>query len=319
MHAAIEDAIDGGPLFDVAASELATELMGDSIGTNILMLGYAAQKGLLPLTIASLEQAIRLNGTFVEGNLRTFALGRLAAHAPEILARELHGAAQVPLATVDEVLASRMKRLTAYQDARYAQDYGDFVNQVRRGLEARQLKGRDADAFVRQVALTLGRLMAYKDEYEVARLYTDPAFMQQVREQFSGDFAMTLHLAPPTLPGRDDSGRPKKRAFGAWWTLRLFKVLARLKGLRGTAFDPFGYSTERRMERRLIADYRALIERVVAELTASNLKAGADLAAAAADIAGYGPVKDAAVAEYQAKLPALLQAFQSAATQSRAA
>jgi indolepyruvate ferredoxin oxidoreductase len=319
MHAAIEDAIDGGPLFDVPATELATELMGDSIGTNILMLGYAAQKGLLPLSVASLEQAIRLNGTFVEGNLRTFALGRLAAHSPEILARELQGATEVPLATVDEVLASRMRRLTAYQDARYAERYRDFVNDIRRRVEARQLKGREADAFVRQVALSLGRLMAYKDEYEVARLYTDPAFLQQVRAQFSGDYKMTMHLAPPTLPGRDDSGRPKKRAFAACWTMPLFKVLTKLKGLRGTAFDPFGYSAERRMERRLIEDYRALIERIVAELNPGNLKAGTDLAAAAGDIAGYGLVKDAALAEYEAQLPALLQAFQSAATQSRAA
>ena len=319
MHAAIEDAIAGGPLFDVPASELATELMGDSIGTNILMLGYAAQKGLLPLAIGSLEQAIRLNGTFVEGNLRTFALGRLAAHAPEVLTRELHGTNEVPLATVEDVLASRMRKLTAYQDARYAQGYRDFVNDIRRRAEARQLKGRDADAFVRQVALSLARLMAYKDEYEVARLYTDPAFMSQVREQFSGDFKMTFNLAPPTLPGQDDSGRPKKRAFGAWWTMPLFRVLAALKGLRGSAFDPFGYTAERRMERRLIGEYRALIERVVAELTLSNLKAAAQLAAAAGEIAGYGPIKDAAVAEYEAKLPSLLQAFQSASSQSRAA
>jgi indolepyruvate ferredoxin oxidoreductase len=319
MHAAIEDAIAGGALFDVPATLLATELMGDSIGTNILMLGYAAQKGLLPLSIASLEQAIRLNGTFVEGNLRTFTLGRLAAHAPDVLARELHGANEVALASIEDVLASRTRRLTAYQDARYADEYRNFVGDIRRRVEARQLKGRDADAFVRQVALSLGRLMAYKDEYEVARLYTDPAFMQQVREQFSGDFKMTFNLAPPTLPGRDASGRPKKRAFGAWWTLRLFKLLAALKGLRGTAFDPFGYTAERRMERRLIGEYRALIERVVADLHVSNLKAAAELAAAAGEIAGYGPIKDAAVADYAAKLPALLEALQSASSQSRAA
>jgi len=324
MHAAIEDAIDGGPLFDVPASELATELTGDSIGTNILMLGFAAQKGLLPLSMDSLEQAIRLNGTFVEGNLRTFALGRLAAHSPDILARELHGTV-APLASVEEVLASRTRRLSAYQDARYAEVYRDFVNDIRRRIDARQFvdarqfKGREADAFVRQVALTLARLMAYKDEYEVARLYTDPAFLRQVREQFSGDFKMSIHLAPPSLPGRDPSGRPKKRAFAAWWTLRLFKVLTGLKGLRGTAFDPFGYSAERRMERRLIGDYRALIERIVGELTPSNLQAATELAAAAGEIAGYGLIKDAAVAEYEAKLPALLEAFESASRQSRAA
>jgi indolepyruvate ferredoxin oxidoreductase len=160
--------------------------------------------------------------------------------------------------------------------------------------------------------------MAYKDEYEVARLYTDPLFMQQVREQFSGNFKLTFHLAPPALPGRDASGRPKKRAFGAG-TMQLFKILAALKGLRGTAFDPFGYSAARRMERRLIADYRALIERIAPQLNLSNLEAAAELAAAAAQIAGYGPVKDASLAEYQSKLPALLQAFELASRQARAA
>ena len=319
MHAAIEDAIDGGALFDIPATELATELMGDSIGTNILMLGYAAQKGVLPLSIASLEQAIRLNGTFVEGNLRTFALGRLAAHSPDILTRELHGTNEVPLATVEEVLASRIPRLTAYQNARYADVYRDFVTEIRRRVETRQLKGAAVDSFVRQVALTLARLMAYKDEYEVARLYTDPAFMLKINEQFSGDFKMTIHLAPPTLPGHDDSGRPKKRAFAAWWTMRLFKVLTKLKGLRGTAFDPFGHTAERRMERSLIGEYRRLIERIVAELNPSNLNVATDVAAAAADIAGYGPVKDAAHAAYQTKLAALLLAFESASMQSRAA
>jgi len=318
MHTAIAEAIDGGPLFDVPASELATELMGDSIGTNILMLGYAAQKGLLPLSVASLEQAIRLNGTFVEGNLRTFALGRLAAHSPEILARELRGTSEVPLASVEDVLASRSRRLAAYQDARYAEEYRAFVHDIGRRVEARQLKGPEAEGFVRQVALTLARLMAYKDEYEVARLYTDPAFMKQVRTQFSGNFKLTFHLAPPKLPGRDDSGRPKKRAFGAW-TMQLFKILASLKGLRGTAFDPFGYTAERRMERRLIEDYRMLIERIAPQLNPSNLKAAEELAAAAAQVAGYGPVKDASLAEYESKLPSLLQAFESASTQSRAA
>ena len=171
---------------------------------------------------------------------------------------------------------------------------------------------------MRQVALTLGRLMAYKDEYEVARLYTDPKFMQRLREQFAGDFELTFHLAPPLLPGRDAGGRPKKRRFGAG-TLPLFKVLAAMKGLRGTAFDPFGYTAERRMERRLIGDYRALIERITDEIDPSNLPAAIELAAAAGRIAGYGPVKDAASKAYEEELPALLQAFESAQSQPRAA
>jgi len=310
LRAAILAAIDGGPAFDLHASKLATDLTGDSIGTNILMLGYAAQKGLLPVSIAAIEQAIRLNGSFVEGNLRTFACGRLAAHAPAELARELNEPpADVALETLDAVLASRTRLLTAYQDARYADGYRRFIDDVRQRVTARQLA--DAEEFVREVALTLARLMAYKDEYEVARLYTDPEFLRGIRGQFTGDVKLTFHLAPPMLPGRDATGRPKKRAFGPWM-LPLFRVLRLFRGLRGTPFDPLGYFPERRMERRLIDDYRSLIAGIVDRLDETNVAAGTALAAAAREIAGYGPVKDAAVARYRAQLPELLARFEAA-------
>jgi indolepyruvate ferredoxin oxidoreductase len=302
--------LDGGRLFELPASKLATALTGDSIGTNILMLGYAAQQGLLPVSLASIQEAIRLNGTFVDGNLRTFALGRLAAHAPEVLAREIEGHTDdVPLATVDDVLTSRTRLLTAYQDERYAGAYRDFVNDVRDRVELYQL--RDGDVFAREVALTLARLMAYKDEYEVARLFTDSKFIQRMQEQFSGDFRMTFHLAPPLIPGRDPSGRPRKRAFGGW-ILHLFRILAALKGLRGSAFDPFGYTAERRIERRLIEDYRALVSGIIDRLNQANLPAAIELARAAAEIGGYGPVKSASVSAYRLRLRTLLQAFETA-------
>ena len=316
MRDAIAAALDGGALLALPASKLAVELMGDSIATNVLMLGYAAQKGLLPVSLASLEQSIRLNGTAADSNLRALAVGRLAAHSPEALERSLGDKPEIPsLATVEEVLESRARLLTAYQDARYAETYRRFVQGIRQRLGARHVKG---DAFVRQVALTLARLMAYKDEYEVARLYADPKFMQRLRAQFDGEFALTFHLAPPFLPGRDAGGRPKKRRFGAG-TISLFRVLAGFKGLRGTAFDPFGYSAERRMERRLIDDYRNLIDRITDEINPSNLAAAVLLAAAAGRIAGYGPVKDAALKAYEEELPALLQAFAVAQSQPRAA
>jgi indolepyruvate ferredoxin oxidoreductase len=142
--------------------------------------------------------------------------------------------------------------------------------------------------------------------------------MQRLREQFAGDFELTFHLAPPLLPGRDDRGRPKKRRFGAG-TLSLFKLLAALKRLRGSAFDPFGYTAERRMERRLIGDYRTLIERITDEINPANLAAAVELAAAAGRIAGYGPVKEAALLAYEDELPALLQALESPQSQPRAA
>jgi indolepyruvate ferredoxin oxidoreductase len=159
--------------------------------------------------------------------------------------------------------------------------------------------------------------MAYKDEYEVARLYTAPEFLQGLRTQFAGDFRMSFNLAPPMLPGRDASGRPRKRVFGAWM-LPVFAVLAKFKFLRGTAFDPFGYFAERRLERRLIGDYRELITEIVGRLSAGNLQAGTDIARAAGEIGGYGPVKDAAVEAYEAKLPKLLAAFEAASVRSLA-
>ena len=158
--------------------------------------------------------------------------------------------------------------------------------------------------------------MAYKDEYEVARLYTDPQFTQRLRKQFAGNFRMTFHLAPPLLPGRDPTGRPKKRAFGPW-VMTIFKVLTRLKGLRGTVFDIFGYTTERRLERRLIADYRKLIDSLADRLDDINLCAAIEIAKAAGEIGGYGLVKDASVAAYDGRLPELLAAFHTASAQPR--
>jgi len=305
----IMEAIDGGPAFTVHASKLATDLTGDSIGTNMLMLGYAAQKGLLPLSIAYIEQAIRLNGSFVEGNLRTFALGRLAAHDAAALANELPETDEAaPLDTVDEVLASRTRLLTKYQDANYATRYSHFVGAIRERISTQALDG--GEDFVREVALTLARLMTYKDEYEVARLYTDPAFMQRMREQFSGDFQISFNLAPPMLPGKDASGRPKKRRFGPW-ILTAFKILEKFRFLRGTPFDVFGYFPERRMERRLISEYRNLLDGIVPRISKDNLPAAIELARAAADIGGYGPVKDASVERYEGRLKTLLASFEA--------
>jgi len=311
----IRDALDGGDLFSLHASKLATDLTGDSIATNVLMMGYAVQKGLLPVSLASIEEAIRLNGTFVKGNLRTLAIGRVAAHAPEALAMELtEKTDHAHLETVDGVIESRTKLLTEYQNERYADRYVTFVREIERRVAAKLQNG--GDALVREVALTLARLMAYKDEYEVARLHSDPGFWQRLRTQFSGDFKVRFHLAPPMLPGRDASGRPKKREFGQWM-LPAFRVLKSLRGLRGTRFDVFGYTHERRRERRLIDEYRALIETIVDRLDASNLTTAIDLAAAAADIRGYGPVKEASITEYEARRRQLLSVFTPATPKSQ--
>jgi indolepyruvate ferredoxin oxidoreductase len=275
------------------------------------MVGYAAQKGLLPVSTASLEEAIRLNGTFVEGNLRTFALGRLAAHAPEAFADLASEHKNLPrLETAEAVVASRKRLLTDYQDAAYAQRYEDFVRDVERRVGDRKVAG--SGAFVREVALTLARLMAYKDEYEVARLHSDPKFLERLNAQFAGDFKVTFHLAPPILPGRDPAtGLARKREFGAWM-LPVFRVLKSFKGLRGTPFDVFGHTRERRMERRLIEEFRTTIDAMVPRLTEHNVATATELARAAADVRGYGHVKDESVEAFHARKDKLLATFDGA-------
>jgi indolepyruvate ferredoxin oxidoreductase len=169
----------------------------------------------------------------------------------------------------------------------------------------------DRDLFLREVAVTLGKLMAYKDEYEVARLFSSDRFRQALAEQFEGDLKLSFNLAPPMLPGKDRAtGRPRKRRFGPWM-MHGFRVLQRMKFLRGTAFDPFGYHPERRMERRLIDEYRALVLGIAGRLTPHNLAAGIELAGAASDIRGYGPVKQASVHAYETRRAELLHAFET--------
>lgn len=307
LRAAIVKALDGGKSYDLQASKLATDLTGDSIGTNILMLGYMLQKGLLPLTVDSVEQAIRLNGTFVEGNLRTLALGRLAAHNPAALKNEISLANEpVPLETLDAVLASRTRLLTQYQDSGYAKQYTDFIASIKGKLATDNPGGGE---FMRQVALSLSKLMAYKDEYEVARLYTNPKFMESLQKQFSGDYKLTLNLAPPIIPGLDKAtGRPKKREFGPW-IFTLFRMLSKLKRLRGTGLDLFGYFPERKMERNLIQEYRTMIEKIVPDILPHNVDQSILIASAAQEIAGYGVVKEESVKAYRSKLESLLQQF----------
>ena len=307
---AIRQTLKGGELFNLHASGISTAMMGDSIGTNVLMLGYAAQKGLLPVSVGALEEAIRLNGTFVKGNLRIFAIGRLAAVAPQELARMI---APAPVSLADmslaEIIESRSKLLTKYQDAKYAASYRDFVDHAQQVVTARGLEG--GELLVYEIAITLARLMAYKDEYEVARLYAEPAFMERLREQFDGDLKLKFHLASAALfTGKDSNGRPRKRELGGWM-LPLFRILARFKGLRGTPFDPFGYMAERRMERNLIAEYREMMARVLDRVDATNLSAAIDLAGAAQEVRGYGPVKHAAFEQYERTKAALLEQFET--------
>ncbi|MCE7798471.1 indolepyruvate ferredoxin oxidoreductase family protein [Sphingobium sufflavum] len=301
----------------VRATTLATRLLGDSIFTNLMMVGFAAQKGLLPVSLASIEAAVRLNGVAVKANLDAVALGRLAAHDADALfamaGTERHDATPPP--TLAAMLDSRTAHLAAWQDDRWAAEYRAFIGQVQARLDARGLTG--TEPLLIEVARQLARLMSYKDEYEVARLYTDPAFKASLAETFEGDFRLTLNLAPPLwfwpLGTDAKTGRPRKIQVGAWM-LRVFGLLRRLKGLRGTALDPFGYCAERRMERALIGEYRALILSVAESVTPASLPVAQEIAAAPALIAGYGAVKEDGVAKYRDHLAQRLDRSHKAAS-----
>ena len=314
---AIARRIDAANVETLRAGTLATRLVGDSIYTNLMMLGFAAQLGLLPVGLAALEEAVRLNGVKVRDNLDALALGRLVAVDPEALS-VLGGESSQPLEEPRDLavmLASRAVLLTAYQDAAYAVRYRTFVDEI-----AVQLAGMAAGPFLIEVARHLARLMAYKDEYEVARLYADPAFAARLAETFAGKPKLAFNLAPPLLPlGKDArTGRPRKIALGGWM-LGAFKLLQHGRRLRGTWLDPFGHTAERRMERALIGEYEGLIRTLVGGMTPEKLGLATELAALPALIAGYGPVKHAGVAAYRARVEALLADFrlETAATNVR--
>ena len=296
----------------VAATEVATALMGDAIATNIFMLGYAFQRGLIPLGLDALLRAIELNGIAVKTGKRTFAWGRLMAYDPkavEALIRRAQPKALEPPAvaqSLDDILALRMRELTLYQNAAYAGRYEDLV---RRTLTVEHARAPGCSGLAEAVARYAFKLMAYKDEYEVARLYTDGRFQASLKERFEGDVKLTFHLAPPLFASRDPvTGALKKRPYGPW-IFPLFKLLARLKGLRGTPLDPFGRTAERRLERQLIADYFALMAEILAGLNAGNHALAVALAAIPEQIRGYGHVKDRHIAAAKAQEASLLARF----------
>ncbi|MCW5737858.1 MAG: indolepyruvate ferredoxin oxidoreductase family protein [Enhydrobacter sp.] len=296
LRLSIEAAAGAGACDFVEATRLATGLMGDSIATNLFMLGYAYQKGLIPIGHEALERAIELNGTAIPMNLGAFRWGRRAAAdraAVDALVAPQPTDTVVPFArppkTVDEIVASRVKHLTGYQNEALARRYRALVDRVRT-VEQRQVPGRTTLA--EAVARNYAKVLAYKDEYEVARLFTESAFAAQLGGQFEGDFRLKFHLAPPLFAARDpQTGHLLKREFGSWM-LPAFRVLAKFKMLRGTALDPFGYTAERRQERALVRDYEALIDELLAGLSSVNHPLAVNLAAIPDEIRGFGHVKE---------------------------
>ena len=299
----------------VDATRLATALLGNSIGANIFMVGYAYQLGALPLSAESIEKAIELNGEAVAMNLAAFQFGRRAAFdaaSVEALVKPSPGAASDARRlsqSFDETVARRVEFLTAYQNADYAARYRKLVDQVK-AAEAAKAPGKTGLA--EAVARYLFKLMAYKDEYEVARLYAEPSFLAQVKNEVAGEnLTLKFHLAPPLLAQKDPvTGVAKKMTFGPWM-LPAFRVLAKFKFLRGTAFDIFGYSEERRTERKLIADYEAMLGEIMGKLTPENHHIAVGLAAIPEKIRGFGHVKARHLVAAKADEAALLEQFRS--------
>ena len=321
--AAISDACGASRVDTIDAGHLATALMGDSLATNMFMLGYAWQKGWVPLTESAITQAITLNGVSVDFNQQAFVWGRTAAHdvAAVVQVAGLGDAsAQIiefkRTPTLDNIIDRRLRFLTDYQNARYAQQYRELVEQTR-VAEMRVTEDPHSLRLTTAVATYLFKLMAYKDEYEVARLHTSQTFADKIAAMFEGEHRLKFHLAPPLLAKRDAQGHLIKQEFGGWM-MTVFKLLAKCRGLRGTPFDPFGYTDERKTERGLILAYREMLYTILTKLTPHNLSTAVAIASIPEDIRGYGHVKARHLAAAKLKESALLVAFNSADGQSPA-
>ncbi|SHE82044.1 indolepyruvate ferredoxin oxidoreductase [Thermomonas hydrothermalis] len=360
---AVRTALAGQEPLMVDATRLATALLGDAIASNLFMLGYAWQQGLVPISLNALMRAIELNGAAVEMNKTAFAWGRLAAVDLEAVVAAAGIVRNVPTAaeatphtlpllgatnndagesgltpqtadlrdgdalrhvpashhgeagifpaledarlsrSLDEVIARRAAFLTDYQNARYARRYTDFVARVRAAETAR---APGSTALTEAVARYFFKLMAYKDEYEVARLYTSGEFMRRIEQQFEGDYTLRFHLAPPLLARKNAQGQLQKREYGPWM-FTAFRVLAKLRFLRGTPLDVFGYTAERRTERALIDDYAQTIGGLLETLDAGNVDLAAEIASIPEHIRGYGHVKEAHLRKAMARQAELLK------------
>jgi indolepyruvate ferredoxin oxidoreductase len=270
------------------ATGLATALLGDAVYANFIVVGAALQLGWLPLGLPAVQRAIELNAVQAQRNAQAVAIGRLWVHDPAALERMLAPAPVAAAPTLEEVVAQRRELLTAWQDSAYAARYERLVQRVR---AAEQRAGGDG-ALAMAVAQGFARLMAYKDEYEVARLYSDPSFRQKLAAEFEGTRELRLHLAPPLLARTDPAtGRPRKSEYGPW-VFPLLRLLARLKALRGTVLDPFGRTAERRAERALVDDYERRIDLLLPALDAARLSLAVRIAEVADTVRGFGPVKE---------------------------
>ncbi len=312
IRASVGDALVGA--FD--AEQVAVQMLGDSIYTNPLMMGYAWQMGRIPLSLAAITRAIELNGVQIDNNKAAFEWGRRCAH--DLASVQAMFKAQQVIQFVKkpglaEMIATRVDFLTGYQDAAYAARYKAFVEKV----QAAEAKAGTGTPLSEAVARYLFKLMAYKDEYEVARLHTDKSFTDKVAGMFEGDYKLVHHLAPPMIAKTNDKGELVKQPFGPWMR-SAFGLLARMKGLRGTALDVFGRTEERKTERALITEYQACIDELLQTLNADNRALAAEIARIPEEIRGYGHVKERHLLGARPKWDALMQRWRSGGAQKAA-
>jgi indolepyruvate ferredoxin oxidoreductase len=316
----ISNGVGLGQVDFVDATRMATALLGDSIATNMFMLGYAFQRGLVPVSSEAIEKAIELNGAAVKMNQAAFLWGRRTAVDSAAVERMITPKAEVTASTqfsqtLDELIRRREEFLTAYQNRAYAQKYRALVDKVRL-IENAKTKG--LTSLTVAVARYYFKLMAYKDEYEVARLYAESGFAEKIQSQFEGDYKLRFHLAPPLLARRNEQGELTKAEYGHW-VFTAFKWLSKLRGLRGTALDVFGYSDERRNERQLIEDYARLLDEVTAVLQPENHALAVELVSCPEEIRGYGHVKTRSLTAAMERQARLLAEFRNPTGQRAAA
>jgi len=293
-----------GPLSTLAANRLTERRLGDTIYSNVVMLGFAWQHGLLPISLAAIERAIELNGVKVDENLEAFSLGRLAAVDDSLLDEEPEARRE----TLAEMIDRRARYLAEYQDDALAAKYENRLARVRE-KESAVTGQSESLPLTEAVARAYFKTLAYKDEYEVARLHADTGFVDQLRQDFGSQARVRFHLAPPLLPSDLDArGRPRKRSFGAWM-LPVFRLLARARKLRGTRFDPFGYTAERRMERELIGEFEENLDLLLVRLDGGNVDQAAGIVSMYLKIRGYGPVKEEAAERIRPQITSALQSF----------
>jgi len=305
----ISDIAGADALDKINATKMATALMGDSIATNMFLLGYAWQKGKIPLSLPAIHQAIELNGTAIKSNQHSFNWGRIAAADPALIEQSLAQPItnKAPLTDLDDMVNYRTAYLKNYQDQTLADRYRQAVTKIRH-LE--NSLGHPSDDLSKAVARNYFKLLAIKDEYEVARLYTNGVFEQKIHQQFDGDFKIHFHMAPPLLARKDSKGHLRKMEFGGWM-FQALKIMARLRGLRGTIFDIFGKTAERKMERQLISNYEDLLDEFGKTLTRKKKILAIALASIPSDIRGFGHVKEKSVALATKKSLALLQDYRA--------